>query len=275
VARRIIIAVIITLAALGVARRVSMRRPADIEIARDGVRVHHRMVTEQVGPGTPPIIVDVEPPGGAEVFAEVGRSAAGGFHRVPLEHAGGGRFETRFPDLGMGARVRYAITVETSGGDSIRLPDNHEKFFLVKFKGAASKVVLVLHILFMFASFFFMVLALFGAIRILRGLEGKRSTVAAARWVLFLSFVGGWPLGFLLNYQTFGVLWEGYPFGSDITDSKTQVMFVFWLVSLLLVRGSLMGRGEESDRINARAFAWAIVTSFIVSLALFVLPHSI
>jgi hypothetical protein len=126
----------------------------------------------------------------------------------------------------------------------------------------------------MFASFLFMVMALFGAIRILRRGEGKASAVRSARWVLALSFLGGWPLGFLLNYQTFGVLWEGYPFGRDITDNKTQFMFVLWLASLLLVRGSFLGRGEDRDRLGAKGFAWAVVASFIVSLGLFIIPHS-
>jgi hypothetical protein len=134
--------------------------------------------------------------------------------------------------------------------------------------------VIALHIVFMFASLFFMLLALFGAVRILRLGESKRSTVGSGRWALLCSFIGGWPLGFILNYQAFGVVWEGYPFGRDITDNKTQVIFLVWLASLLLVRGSFLGRGEEKDRLGARAFAWVIVGSFVVSFALFIVPHS-
>jgi hypothetical protein len=127
----------------------------------------------------------------------------------------------------------------------------------------------------MFGSFFFMVMSLFGAVRILRGQEGKRNTVNMARWVLILSFIGGWPLGFILNRQAFGPVWEGFPFGYDVTDNKTQLVFIFWLVSLLLAWGSFIGRGEEKDCLKAKPFAIAIVMSFLMSLALFLLPHSL
>jgi hypothetical protein len=131
------------------------------------------------------------------------------------------------------------------------------------------------HILFMFGAFFFMVMSFLAAIDILRGREDKKNAVCAARWVLVTSFIGGWPLGFVLNYQTFGMLWEGFPFGYDVTDNKTQVIFILWLVSLLLAWGSFVGKGEEKDRLGRKAFALAIVACFVVSLALFILPHSI
>ena len=273
-ARRIILAAVITLVLLGAARRVSMSRPADVAVDRWGISVRHRTVTEQVGPGEPAVRVEVTPSEGADarVLAIAGKTGA--VEVRPLLRTEDGFFEGALPDLGKGARFRYAITVVAPDGRQIRLPERPDAFYLLKFKGAASPVVLVLHIAFMFGSFFFMVLALFGAIRILKRDEEKSSTVRSARWVLTLSFIGGWPLGFLLNYQTFGMLWEGYPFGRDITDNKTQLMFVLWLVSLLLVRGSFLGRGEGRDRIGARGFAWAIVASFIVSLGLFAIPHS-
>jgi len=274
-ARRILISVLITLAVLGVARRVSTRRPIEIEAEKNGVRVNHRTITEQVGPGEPLLSVRVEPQGDVEAIVEFGRRGGGGYEAIRMAPVGGGVFEARLPDLGKGARGEYAVIVRNGGGASIRLPEDREKHFTIKYKGTASETILVSHIVFMFASFFCMVLGLFGAIRILKGLEGKRSTVSAGRWVLLLCFIGGWPLGFALNYQTFGTLWEGYPFGYDVTDNKTQVMFVFWLVSLLLVRGSFFGRGEGKDLLGARAFAWAIVASFVASLLLFILPHSI
>jgi len=275
VARRIIIGLILTVVLLGVARRISLRKPIDALIEDYDLRIRHQTLTEQIGPGEPLLTVSVEPAGDLEVFVEYGRPTMKHLHEIRMENAGGTAFEARLPDFGKGARCKYSITVKRLSGVSIRLPKNPEKFFLIKFKGDASKVVLASHVAFMFGSFFFMILSFFGAMRILKGLGDKQGTVKAARWVLILSFIGGWPLGFILNHQTFGVIWEGYPFGYDITDNKTQVMFIVWLVSLLLVGGSFTGRGEEKDRLGARAFAWAIITSFILSLALFITPHGI
>jgi hypothetical protein len=127
----------------------------------------------------------------------------------------------------------------------------------------------------MFGAFYFMIQSLWSAIDILSTGLGKKSAVSNARWVLLCTFIGGWPLGFLLNYQAFGPLWEGFPFGYDITDNKTQLIFIFWLVSLLLVRGSFLGKGEERDWLGPRGFALAILLSYIVSLFLFIVPHSL
>jgi hypothetical protein len=259
---------------MGAARRLSTRNPADIVVEEDGMRASHRTVTEQVGPAQPLISIRVEP---APSVPPVVWWIAPPSHKInasAMVPDSAGAYEAHLPDLGKGKRMRYWITVSGEDGSTVRVPEDAGSSVLIKFKGAISRQVLGAHIAFMFASFFFMVMSLFSAIGILKGAEEKKAAVRLARWVLFCSFVGGWPLGFLLNYQAFGPIWEGFPFGYDITDNKTQVMFVFWLVSLLLVRGSFMGRGEEKDRLGPRAFAWAVIASFIVSLALFIVPHS-
>ena len=135
--------------------------------------------------------------------------------------------------------------------------------------------MLVLHIIFMFGAFYFMIQSLWSAIEILSTGEGMKSAVLNARWALLCTFIGGWPLGYLLNYQAFGPIWEGFPFGYDITDNKTQLIFLFWHVSLLLVRGSFLGRGRERDLLGPRGFALAVLLSYIVSLFLFIVPHSL
>jgi hypothetical protein len=52
-------------------------------------------------------------------------------------------------------------------------------------------------------------------------------------------------------------------------------MFVFWLISLLLVRGSFFGRDIKSDTLGPRGFAFAVIVSFVVSLLIFIVPHSL
>lgn len=273
-ARRIIIGIVCTLALLVLARRLTTGRPVDIDVEEGGYRIRHRTVTEQIGPGQPLLAVRVVPGERCIARVELDTTYVKEFPRRPLFRKDANTFTSWLPDLGKGKRLGYAIRVWPGDTASVRLPADPDEFFVLKFKGEASKPVIVAHVAFMFGAFFAMFMAFLGALRILKGREGKKSTVNAARWVLALSFIGGWPLGFILNSQTFGPLWEGYPFGYDITDNKTQLIFVFWLVSLLLVWGSFIGRGEEKDRIGARAFAWAIVASFVVSLALFILPHS-
>jgi len=191
-------------------------------------------VTEQVGPGQPQLIVRIEP---AQRIGAVARWVAPPSTKVenaPVLQVEPGSYVAYLPELAKGTRIRYWITVRNVEQTVVRIPEKSNDLITLKYKDAASTWVIVAHIAFMFGAFFFMILALLGSIRMLRGLEGKRSTVNAARWVLILCFIGTWPLGLALNYQTFGVLWQGFPFGSDVTDNKTQAMFLFWLVCLLL-----------------------------------------
>ena len=273
--KRIVLGLVLTVVLLGIARRLSTRNPRDINVEEGGVRVNHTTVTEQVGPGEPVISVRIEPADGGEPGIDFGQLGRAELRERRMVDSGGGLWEVSLPDVGKGNRLHYALRIIRQDGRVMRIPAQPDRFFLIKFKGEVSPIVLIVHIAFMFGAFFFMIQSLFGSVRILQGAEGKRGTVNAARWVLILSFIGGWPLGFILNYQAFGMLWEGFPFGFDITDNKTQLMFIFWLVSLLLVRGSLFGRGEETDILGPKGLAWAVMVSFVVSLLLFLVPHSL
>jgi hypothetical protein len=264
-----------TLLLLMAARRLSTGRPADLMSEEQGLRVYHRTVTEWMGPGQPSLKVKVEP---VQAVAPVVRWTSPPSSEIQARgmwNIRNGIYEARLPEFEKGTKIKYWITTANAEGTKVRTPGDPGKFAVLKYKGKASNLVIGAHVAFMFGAFFFMAMSFLAAIDILRGREDKKNAVRAARWVLVTSFIGGWPLGFLLNYQTFGMLWEGFPFGYDITDNKTQVIFILWLVSLLLVWGSSIGRGEEKDRLGRKAFALAIVACFVVSLALFILPHSI
>lgn len=274
-AARIIVAVILTVVLLGISRRLSTRRPHDLAMEGPGFSAEHRTVTEQVGAGSPVLSLtlrgdrELEP----AVLYRVGREEA--LHTVPMAMEEMGVWYSVLPEYKKGTKIYYAIELRDGSGIVARMPEESGSFLFIKYKGKVSSIVLILHIIFMFASFYFMIQSFWSAIGILVGRDWKMEAVGHARWVLISSFIGGWPLGFILNYQAFGVVWEGFPFGYDITDNKTQIMFIFWLASLLLVRGSFLGRGEERDRLGARGFAVALMVSFVVSLLLFIVPHSL
>jgi hypothetical protein len=273
--KRIVIGLLLTVVLLGLARRLSSNRPREIVVERGTRRLSHLEVKEQVGRGEPEVSLTVEPAGGGKAYCIYRLVGEGILHRMSMQADGEDRWIASLPDLEKGKRIEYAFVVDDGGGAAVRLPEQDDRFLLIKYKGHYSSVVLVLHILFMFGAFFFMIQCLMGAIAILRGREEKPPTVRMARWVLFCTFIGGWPLGFILNYQRFGPVWEGFPFGFDITDNKTQIIFIIWIVTALLVRGSFFGRGERSDTLGKRGFGWMIVMSCIVSLALYLVPHSL
>ena len=274
-ARRIIISIVLTLLLLAAARRLTSGKPVDLMSEGQGLRVYHRTVTEMVGPGQPSLKARIEPVQRAALVVRWISPPSSEIQARGMWEIEKGIYEARLPEFEKGTKINYRITASNVEGTKVRVPGDPEKFGVLTYKGKASNLVVGAHILFMFGAFFFMVMSFLAAIDILRGREDKRNAVRAARWVLASSFIGGWPLGFFLNYQTFGTLWEGFPFGYDVTDNKTQVIFILWLLSLLLAWGSFIGKGEEKDRLGRKAFALSIVACFVLSLALFILPHSI
>jgi hypothetical protein len=273
---RVIVGIVVTILLLGVARVTSTRRSRELAVESEGIRIVHDTVTEQVGPGEPVIsaliVTDriIEP----RLIYKIGDDE-GEAERINMLHMGENRWEARLPSLTKGTKIYYGFVVLLDDGTTVMLPGERDDFPVLKYKGKASPIVLGLHIIFMFGAFYFMIQSLWSAIALINTGEGKRETVSNARWVFFLTLIGGWPLGFILNYQAFGVIWEGYPFGYDITDNKTQVIFIFWLVSLLLVRGSFLANNEEKDLLGPRGFAIAVLISFVVSLFLYIVPHSL
>ncbi len=272
--KRIVVAILLTLIILSVTRRLSVTKPRDIEFKEAGIEVFHRTLPGALEFTKPCLNMRVRSDDTVSCYLEI--LDKGGIKKLlPMHESSSGVWYVDLPAYGRGTKVKYALLIETSRDGRIRIPEEKGGFFTIKYKGKISDFVLVSHIVFMFASFFFMVLALFGAVRILKGLEGKKVTANLVRWVLFTTFVGGWPLGCILNYQAFGVIWEGFPFGYDVTDNKTQIMFVFWIVTSILAGGSIFMGDESRDKLDNRQFAISVIVSVIVSIGVFLIPHSL
>jgi hypothetical protein len=65
-----------------------------------------------------------------------------------------------------------------------------------------------------------------------------------------------------MQLYAFGELWTGWPFGQDLTDNKTLVAFIFWLIALIRLWRNREHRG------------WALVAA-IVMLIIYFIPHSV
>jgi hypothetical protein len=67
-------------------------------------------------------------------------------------------------------------------------------------------------------------------------------------------------LGPLVQKFAFGELWTGVPFGWDLTDNKTLIALIFWILAVLMNR--------KKDRPIYTALA------AVVLLLVFSIPHS-
>ncbi len=127
---------------------------------------------------------------------------------------------------------------------------------VIRFKGEVPAYVLIPHILLMFLAMLFSTRT--GIEALLKGTKTFKYTLCT----VILLFLGGIVLGPLVQYYAFGAYWTGWPFGYDLTDNKTLIAFIFWIIALFVLFK------RPSNRF------WPIFAS-IVLLLVYLIPHSV
>jgi len=127
---------------------------------------------------------------------------------------------------------------------------------VIRFKGDVPATVMIPHVAFMFLAMLFSTRA--GLEALLKRPQTLRLTV----WTVITLGIGGMILGPVVQKLAFGAYWTGWPFGSDLTDNKTVLAFVFWLLAWWRLR-----KHPESR-------AWALIASVVLFLV-YMIPHSV
>ncbi|MFC2157935.1 hypothetical protein ACFLT9_08875 [Acidobacteriota bacterium] len=135
-------------------------------------------------------------------------------------------------------------------------PLTEEDPVVIRFKGAVPMIILLPHVLIMFLAMLFSTRA---GIEALRPNSNPRKL---AIWTTGLLIAGGMILGPLVQQFAFGALWTGFPFGTDLTDNKTLIALIAWIIALI------MGRKGKPAR------AWVLGASVIL-MAIYLIPHSL
>lgn len=159
-----------------------------------------------------------------------------------------GKLTAALPKQPMAGKLQYYVVFE-SGAEKVEIP--HQ---IIRFKGEVPMKVLIPHILFMFLSMLFANVA--GLLAIFNFKQFKPITTVT----LLLVLVGGMILGPVVQKYAFNEFWAGVPFGWDLTDNKTLIAFVFWIVAFFVNR-------KNPSRL------WTIIAS-LVTLIIFAIPHS-
>jgi hypothetical protein len=149
-------------------------------------------------------------------------------------------------------KIQYYFDITDSHGTKTYL---REAPVVLRFKGDVPAFVLIPHILMMFLAMLFSTLA--GLMAIIKfPLYKKYST-----WTLILFIAGGFMLGPLVQYFAFGDWWTGVPFGWDLTDNKTLIALLFWILAVVMNR--------KKDK------PFYVALAAIVLLLVFSIPHSL
>jgi hypothetical protein len=130
-----------------------------------------------------------------------------------------------------------------------------EKLTVVRYKGDVPAYILIPHILFMFIAMLLSNLS--GALALGKRPEFRKYTT----YTLVTIFIGGMILGPIVQKFAFGDYWTGVPFGFDLTDNKTLIGFVFFLLAYL-------GNLKKERR-------YLTILASIILLIVFSIPHSL
>ena len=148
-------------------------------------------------------------------------------------------------------KLLYYIESSDTGGTRTYLKDEP---VVIRFKGGVPALILVPHILCMFIAMLFSTLA--GLMSLIKFPLYKKYAILT----LILFSIGGIILGPIVQFYAFGDLWTGIPFGWDLTDNKTLIALLFWILAVYMNR--------KADRP-----VYVALAAFVL-LLVFSIPHS-
>ena len=246
-----VLAVAITLVSAAYQRMTGPTYPLKGKTTLEGKSVSYSLIRTHAGEGD--AIVRI-PLAFAELTGDVSwrrHKTADAWTRIPLVKEGD-HLVARLPHQPPAGKLDYRVGLQAP---SERVLLQGGRPVTVRFRGDVPALVLVPHVILMFASMLFSTRA---------GLECLRPKPGFAwlvHWTLITLFVGGLLLGPIVQKYAFGELWTGWPFGHDLTDNKTAVAFLAWSAAWAAIRKWPQSR-------------WPVATAAVVTLVVFALPHS-
>ena len=149
-------------------------------------------------------------------------------------------------------KIIYEVNLVTPDGKRHPLRDEPT---IIRFKGSVPAGVLIPHILFMFA-------AMLMATR--TGMAAWVESPATLKYTLLTGtflLLGGLILGPIVQKYAFDAYCSGWSLGTDLTDNKTAVAFVAWILAAW----------RQHKTGNAKAW---IISAAVITLAVYLIPHS-
>ena len=158
----------------------------------------------------------------------------------------------KLPNQPPAGKIEYKVDLEKDGTSLVFDPATP---VVIRFRGDVPATILIPHILLMFLAMFFSnVTGIYALFRI-------RHYKYLATITFAILFVGGMIFGPMVQKFAFNELWAGVPFGWDLTDNKTLIAVLFWLLALVMI-------GKKS------AAYWIILAS-LITIVIFTIPHSL
>lgn len=157
-----------------------------------------------------------------------------------------GELQAVLPVQPVAGKLQYYITVDGKDYPA-------EEPVVIRFRNDVPASILVPHILLMFASMLFAVYTFLLVI--------TRKPYRRWLWITTVTlFVGGFILGPMVQHAAFGPWWAGFPYGTDLTDNKTLLSFLCFLLALATLKWKYN--------------KWVVSIAVLFMIAIFSIPHS-
>jgi len=149
-------------------------------------------------------------------------------------------------------KLQYYIELTDITGTQSIMKDTP---LIIRFKEGVPWYILLPHVLVMFTAMLFSTAS--GLMSVTNVPEYKKY----GTWTLILLIAGGMIFGPIVQKIAFGEFWTGVPFGWDLTDNKTLIVTIFWILAVVM------------NRKKNRPFYMAAAA--IILLIVFSIPHSL
>lgn len=163
-----------------------------------------------------------------------------------------GKLVGMLPNQPPAGKIEYTVKL-IHHGKSYQLTEDP---VVIRYTGSVPLAILSPHIFFMFLSL------LFGIRVALELLFKGKDALFLSGVVVITLLLGGLILGPLVQKYAFDAYWTGWPFGHDLTDNKTIVSFVLWVIAWFSLRK------------NSSNKLWPTL-AIIGMMAVYLIPHSV
>jgi hypothetical protein len=164
-----------------------------------------------------------------------------------------GKLEAELPIQPTAGKLEYNIALEKKG-ETVSIPGKSN--VVIRFRDSVPAIVLIPHILIIFLA---MLLSTRAGLEFFNPAPKLRKYTL---WTIVLLFLGGFVFGPLMQYYAFGAFWTGIPFGFDLTDNKTLIAMIAWLIVWWR-----LNKSKNPKRL--------VLIGAIVMFLVYLIPHSV
>jgi hypothetical protein len=150
-------------------------------------------------------------------------------------------------------KLIYRVALE-NGSEKVLL--NNRQPVVIRFKGDVPIIVIIPHVILIFLAM------LFSTRTGLEFFNKEPNYKKLAYWTFGLLILGGMIFGPIMQKYAFGEFWTGVPFGIDLTDNKTLIAVIGWIIALIAIKKSFKPKG------------WIIFASVLMFI-IYLIPHSV